>query len=104
MNLRSTAYLLLTSCFLCVFLVPLRGQTGKEKNKYPEGYIVSLGGDTTWGYVRSGNYFRDQQRIRFYDDFGARTWYTSDRLAGYGYENKHYTSHPTPYFFAGIFS
>lgn len=74
------------------------------KQKYPEGYILSHRGDTTTGFVRLGNHFKDQNRIRFYDQFGVKARYTADRLQGFGYGGKHYVSRPTPYLYSGLFS
>ncbi|MDX1905471.1 MAG: hypothetical protein SF053_00445 [Bacteroidia bacterium] len=72
--------------------------------RYPEGYIISVEGDTAWGFIRSATWFQDQRGIEFIDEYGTRTWYQSDRLSGFGYLDKHYLALPTPYLFAGAFS
>ncbi|MEM7374171.1 MAG: hypothetical protein AAF587_36595 [Bacteroidota bacterium] len=74
------------------------------KQKYPQGYILSHRGDTTYGFVRLGDNFKDQNKIRFYDQFGVKARYTADRLQGFGYEGKHYVSRQTPYLYSGLFS
>ena len=79
-------------------------QAQRYKEKYPEGYVVSLSGDTTTGFVRLGNNFKDQRKIRFYDQYGIKARYSADRLAGFGYENKHYVTRKTPYLYSGLFS
>lgn len=81
---------------------PLSAQRYKEK--YPEGYIVSHRGDTTYGFIRLGNHFKDQKRIRFYDQFGVKAKYSADRLKGFGYDGKYYESRKTPYLYSGLFS
>ncbi|MEZ4825155.1 MAG: hypothetical protein R3C61_02505 [Bacteroidia bacterium] len=79
---------------------PLSAQNPATTN----GYILSYSGDTTFGFVRPGNQFKNQRRIDFTDLLGVQTIYQSDRIAGYGYEDQHYESLPTPYHFAGLFS
>ena len=74
------------------------------KRGFIEGYIVAFSGDTTAGYVRPGNLFKDQQKIRFYDNFGHRAIYSSDRIAAYGYAGKHYISQTIPFNYSGLFS
>ena len=76
----------------------------KVKKGFLEGYIVSFSGDSTPGYVRPGNLFKDQQKIRFYDYFGHRAIYSSDRIAAYGYAGKDYISRTVPFNYSGLFS
>ncbi|MDX2286278.1 MAG: hypothetical protein NW241_19065 [Bacteroidia bacterium] len=102
MYLRTAAGMLLLLLAACG--LPLQAQQQPARDPYPPGYIVSARGDTTTGYVRSGNRFRDQQYIRFYDLYGARSKYHADRIRAYGYEDRHYESMPTPYLFSGLFS
>ncbi|GAB4427081.1 MAG: hypothetical protein OHK0039_45290 [Bacteroidia bacterium] len=83
---------------LLICLPPLAAQ------RLQEGYVVSLRGDTTMGFVRPGGRFRDQQEIRFLDRYGVKVRYDASRLQGYGYGDKHYLAMPTPYYFSGLFS
>ncbi|MEZ4776438.1 MAG: hypothetical protein R3D00_24900 [Bacteroidia bacterium] len=83
-----------------VFMGNLLAQVSEDTH----GYIISYSGDTTFGQISPGNYFRDQKRIRFTDVYGVKTIYHSDRIAGFGYGGKHYIAKPTPYYFAGLFS
>lgn len=72
--------------------------------RYPEGYVLSSRGDTTWGFVKAGDRFKDQRNIVFFDRFGVKVRYTADRIKGYGYEQNQYISHKLPYLFSGVFS
>lgn len=74
------------------------------KHSYPEGYILSLDGDTTFGYIRQRDAFDDQQKIEFYDHYGASTTYTAGIIQGYGYADKHFECRPTPYFYSDLLS
>lgn len=83
----------------------------EEKRRYPllsnrfsEGYLVNLEGDTAYGYIRPGNTFRDQMKVYYFDYYGGRTFYRGDRIRGYGYEELHYTSFATPYNFSDAFT
>ncbi len=78
------------------------GILAAQSSKYPAGYIVSNQGDTTWGYVRSGNDFRDQQYIVFYDEYVVKSRYTPERIAAFGYADRHYESKPRPFLYAGL--
>ncbi len=73
-------------------------------SRYPEGYIISWQGDTTHGFVKAGNLFKDQSEIVFFDLFGVKILYTADRISGYGYEGHTYISHDRPYLYSGVFS
>lgn len=97
---------LIRLCCLLLFLLLGREESHSQnyKVKYPEGYILSHRGDTTFGFVRLGNNFKDQRRIRFYDQFGIKAKYSADRLKGFGYSGKHYVSRKTPYLYSGLFS
>ena len=83
--------------FLFLFVVCLISLPSKAQKAYPDGYIVSNTGDTTWGFIRSGNFFRDQHKIRFIDIYGEGVDYTSERISAFGYEDKEYVSMKTPY-------
>ncbi len=89
----------------------LWGQSEDKERKYPllpnryvEGYLLTQTGDTIQGYIKPGNLFKDQMRVFFLDYFGGKTTYFASRINGYGYEDLHYSSHPTPYNFAGAFA
>ena len=74
------------------------------KYSMPEGYIMSLEGDTTYGYIRQKDEFDDQQKIEFYDYYGASTTYSANIIKGYGYADRHFECRPTPYFYSGLLS
>lgn len=90
--------------WVLLFSLILMGKLGAQVSEDTRGYIISYSGDTTLGHISPGNYFRDQRSIRFTDVYGVKTTYHSDRIAGFGYEGKHYISKATPYYFAGLFS
>ncbi|MDP5172227.1 MAG: hypothetical protein NWR72_18430 [Bacteroidia bacterium] len=73
-----------------------------QASKYPEGYIVSNQGDTTKGFVRTGDDFRDQQYIIFYDEYAVKAKYTPERISAFGYNDRHYESKPRPYLYSGL--
>ncbi len=75
-----------------------------QASKYPRGYIVSQYNDTTWGYVRSGNDFKDQRHIVFYDEYAVKSRYTPERISAFGYQDRHYESKPRPFLYAGLLS
>lgn len=109
--MHTCARLLLSFSLAIVSGLPLLAQQGQAERHYPllpnrfaEGYIVNFKGDTTYGYIRPGNAFRDQLKVFFLDYYGGRTYYHGDRIQGFGYENKHYLAIRTPYNFAGAFS
>ena len=99
---------LLISCGIsgvsCLYGQETRTKKEKMSPRLIEGYIVSFSGDTTPGYIRPGNFFKDQRRIRFMDYYGVKAKYSADRISAFGYDDKHYISYPTPYFFSGLFS
>ena len=80
----------------------LPGLIQAQLSRYPEGYIVSNTGDTTWGYVRTGNDFKDQQYIIFYDEYAVKSRYTPERIAAFGYNDRHFESKPRPYLYSGL--
>lgn len=73
-----------------------------QSSRYPEGYIVSNAGDTTWGYVRSGDDFKDQQQIIFYDEYVVKSKYTPERISAFGYNDRHFESKPRPVLYSGL--
>lgn len=73
-----------------------------QSSRYPEGYIVSNTGDTTFGFVRSGDDFKDQQQIIFYDEFVVKSKYTPERISAFGYNERHFESKPRPYLYSGF--
>lgn len=73
-----------------------------QSSRYPEGYIVSNTGDTTFGYVRGGDDFKDQQQIIFYDEFVVKSKYTPERISAFGYNDRHYVSKPRPFLYSGL--
>ena len=100
----------LLSILMLGLISPVWGQDEEEEElyelveKYPDGYILSQTGDTTFGFIRVGNPFKDQQRILFYDNFGGKTTYQSDILSGYGYGDRHFHSQKVPVQFSDLFS
>lgn len=89
---------------ICLFLafILLAAKLSAQASRFPEGYIVSFTGDTTWGFVRSGNDFRDQKYIIFYDEYAVKAKYTPERIAAFGYQDRHYESMPRPYLYSGL--
>lgn len=73
-----------------------------QASRFPEGYIVSNAGDTTWGYVRSGDDFKDQQQIVFYDEYVVKSKYTPERISAFGYNDRHFESKPRPVLYSGL--
>ncbi|MDX2246073.1 MAG: hypothetical protein SF052_04820 [Bacteroidia bacterium] len=100
----SQGYLLNGLYFFFLAMVILAGKLPAQIPEDARDYILSYKGDTTWGYIFPGNYFRDQRRIQFLDQYGVKTTYQSDRIAGFGYGDKHYVTKITPYYFSGVFS
>ncbi|MCI4670699.1 MAG: hypothetical protein MRZ79_21370 [Bacteroidia bacterium] len=100
----------LTLAFTTSFLWAQENESTKiPKRKYakysfPEGYILSLDGDTTFGYIRQKDVFEDQKKIEFYDYYGAKTTYNAGYIKGYGYGEKHLICRPTPYFYSDLMS
>lgn len=88
----------------CCWLVVGGLPSAVQAQRFHAGYIVSLSGDTTTGFVKPGNPFRDQRHIRFLDRYGVKATYTPARLQGYGYDDKHYETLPMPYLYAGLLS
>lgn len=74
------------------------------KNSYEQGYIVANHGDTTYGYIKLQDDFRNQRQVKFVDDYGVRAKYTSDRIKAFGVEGRDYEVLPTPINFSGLFS
>ncbi|MEM6806444.1 MAG: hypothetical protein AAF696_33910 [Bacteroidota bacterium] len=74
------------------------------KNSYEQGYIVANHGDTTYGYIKLQDDFKNQRQVRFVDDYGVRAKYTSDRIKAFGVEGRDYEVLPTPLNFSGLFS
>lgn len=110
-------HIILLTCFMLAGLGSLSAQKKQEKvnkpeipkrklakHSFPEGYILSQDGDTTYGYIRQKDAFEDQQKIEFYDHYGARATYTADVISGFGYAGKHFECRPTPYFYSDLFS
>lgn len=97
-------WLLVIGLLLPLALFSQKKNARKELGRYPEGYILTLAGDTIEGFMRLGNDFKDQRRIRFVDNYAVKAKYTADRLKGYGYGDRHFVSRPMPYFYAGLFS
>ena len=88
-----------TLCLLAfagIFSLPLQaqdwsGNTYKYYDIYP-GYVISLSGDTTQGYVEHGNRSSMQKQVVFYADASKkdRKKYKPTELKGYGVADKHY--------------
>ncbi|MEO0898753.1 MAG: hypothetical protein AAFY71_20240 [Bacteroidota bacterium] len=100
-------------CFMAIFSFAQEKDSSKKKKipkrkiakfKYPSGYILNNQGDTIPGFIRMDDSFKDQKRIKFYDEYGARTTYRAGLIKGYGYLDKHFISRPTPFFFSDFFS
>lgn len=87
---------------LTLFIVSVPAGMQAQASRFPEGYIVSNAGDTTWGYVRSGDDFKDQQQIIFYDEYVVKSKYTPERISAFGYNDRHFESKPRPVLYSGL--
>ena len=78
-----------------VFAQDWNGITYKYYDIYP-GYIISLSGDTTRGYVEHGNRTSNQKTCIFYPDASKKDKqkYKASEINGYGVADKHYRSIP----------
>lgn len=88
--------------FLTMMIVGTTTHLKSQASRFPEGYIVSNAGDTTWGYVRSGDDFKDQQQIIFYDEYVIKSKYTPERISAFGYNDRHFESKPRPVLYSGL--
>lgn len=110
--LYSFCFLMRVCCLMILILcyglpTELWGQRKKPRllpNRFAEGYLLTRAGDTVLGYVDPGNRFKDQDKVYFYDYYGGRTHYHADRIAGFGYQGRHFQRHETPYQYAGLFA
>ena len=70
-----------------------KSTTIKYYEIYP-GYVVTLSGDTTRGYVEHGNRSSNQKGVQFYSDASKKDKkkYKPSELKAYGVADKHYRS------------
>ncbi len=83
------------ACGLALCLFACR-TPAKLAERYPEGYVISLKGDTTKGFLKSNTPVKDQIAVEFFDYFGAKTNYKVGRIRGFGFDNQHFLARPVP--------
>ncbi len=96
-SIKNMKSILLLAAMACIsFSVQAQdwnGTTYKFNEIYP-GYIISLSGDTTRGYVEHNGRTYNQKHCIFYPDASKkdRQKYKASEINGYGVADKHYRS------------